>query len=339
MKKTLSILLISILSTFVGCNGSDAKKSTTDLCSNESLNIEPSDTTKFLDSLESVTVKSNPVQKTWYKSSPKVDSNIAYKENLFMAFINPRGTGSKVLPTEGSSVLYSEDGLNWSKKEDKLSGIYQKIIVVKDYFYAIGFPIIGASKATIIRSKDGEDWEEVFSVASSKFKDIKYVDKKIIAVGTYGLVAISADGTGWKKQKVCNYSFYNIVTDGKKLLISGDAGVMLSSTNGENWSLVKHDIEALGVRNGTYTNSKYLFSSSDTILIYDKNFTSLKKDTNMKSLSVYKNQFVSLGDDVMLSDDAKVWTKIAKLEELNTNITEVDLDSLIIVGSDIIFPN
>jgi len=47
MKKTLSIMLISILSTFVGCNGSDAKKSTTDICSNEALNIESSDIKQF----------------------------------------------------------------------------------------------------------------------------------------------------------------------------------------------------------------------------------------------------------------------------------------------------
>lgn len=332
-------MLISILSTFVGCNGSDAKKSTTDICSNEALNIEPSDTTKFLNSLESVTVKLNPVQKTWYKYSPKVDSNIAYKNNLFMAFSNPIGTGSKVLPTEGSSVLYSEDGLHWSKKEDKLLGTYHKIIVAKDYFYAIGNPISEASKATIIRSKDGDDWEEVFQSVSSTFQDIKYVNGKIIAVGLNGLIAISEDGTNWKKQKLCNYSFYNIVTDKKHILISGDTGVILSSTNGKNWSMLKHDIEVLGVRKGVYNNGKYLFSSDNTILIYNKIFTPLKRDTDMKSIGIYKNQFLSFGDDIMLSDDAKIWTKVAKVEELDTNIIEIDLDNFIILGSDIIFPN
>ena len=337
MKKTLPIMLISILSTFVGCNRGNVPKFTADICSNKSLNITPSDRTRLLNTLGSVIVKSKPIQKTWYKFTPKVDSNIAYKENLFMAFSNPIGTGSKVLPTEGSSVLYSEDGLHWSKKEDKLSGVYKKIVVAKDYFYAIGRVVSEASKATIVRSKDGEGWEEVFSIASSNFQDIKYVNGQIIAVGLNGLVATSKDGTSWKKQKLCNYSFYNIVTDGKKLLISGDAGVILSSTDGENWTLLKHDIEALGMRDSIYNNGKYLFSSNDTVLIYDKNFTPLKKDTDMKNIAVYKNLFVSLGSNVMLSDDAKVWTKVAKLKTLNINTTEVNLNNFIVVGSDIIF--
>ena len=330
-------MLISILSTFVGCNRSYVPKFTADICSNKSLNITPSDRTKFLNTLGSVTVKSNPIQKTWYKFTPKVDSNIAYKKNLFMAFSNPIGTGSKVLPTEGSSVLYSKDGLHWSKREDKLSGVYKKIVVAKDYFYAIGRAVSEASKATIVRSKDGDNWEEVFSTAFSNFQDIKYVNGRIIAVGLNGLVATSKDGTSWKKQKLCNYSFYNIVTDGKKLLIAGDAGVILSSTNGENWSLVKHDIEALGMRDSVYSNGKYLFSSNDTVLIYDKNFTPLKKDSDMKNIAVYKNQFISLGSDVMLSDDARVWTKVAKLKTLNSSRAKVKLDNFIVVGSDIIF--
>ncbi|HHH19328.1 MAG TPA: hypothetical protein ENK86_02280 [Campylobacterales bacterium] len=335
MKKNLLLIFIFII---IGCDN-NTEKTKTDTCSTETLNISPTKLREFVDSLNTVSIKSNPIQKTWYKYSPNVDSNIVYKDNLFIAFVHPEGTGSKVLPTEGSTISYSEDGLNWIHIDEKLSGVYTKIITVDDYYYAIGYPIENSYNSTIIRSKNGYEWESVFSVKSTKIQDIEYVDNKIIAVGTHGLVAFSEDGIDWEKRKLCEYSFYDITTSSNEIVISGDPGVILSSTNGESWNLIKHDIEAVGVRDGIYANERYLFSTNDTILIYDKNFLPLKKSTNMHQIGVYENSFLSLGEDVMLSDNAEIWTKIAKVEKLDVHTTEVDLTNFIIVNSEIIFPN
>ena len=128
------------------------------------------------------------------------------------------------------------------------------------------------------------------------------------------------------------------MSNGKNILISGDPGVILSTSDSKNWNLIKHDIEALSVRNGLYANNRYLFTADSSILIYNNNeFLPLKKES-INKVTVYKNEFLSLGEDILLSDDGITWTAVAKIEELDINSIDVNLDNFIIVGSDIIFP-
>lgn len=332
MKLTLICISFVILFVLNGCNVND------DGSYNDTSNITPESYNEFISNLDPIIVQSQLDIKTWYKYTvPGVNrrGKIARNESKFIALIDPISPGPKEIPISGSRVIYSEDGLNWNEIDVELPGIYSSIIYSNTYFYAVGKPIENQLIGSIARSIDGYIWEEVL-VSQSNLFDIIITNDTFVAVGLNGSIITSKDGLNWTEKSIGNYSLYNAVY-GDKVLITGDAQVIFSSNDTNTWSLLKNDIQAVGVRHSLYVNGLYLLFSNDFTLIYDgNNFNPIRRESNLKEV-VYENQFLNVEEEVSTSTDGITWTKIAILEVIDENTTNININESFISGSDIIF--
>jgi hypothetical protein len=136
---------------------------------------------------------------------------------------------------------------------------------VNNLFVGFGsMNISGNMRNVIFTSSDGISWTFRANVPnpinsiSYTFSSIAYTGSKYVAVGLYGTIAISTDGTDWKLYTIA-YNQYSvklnsIAWSGNKLIAIGNRG-FFSSTDGIAWTVSSYG----GVFNSLiWTGSKFI---------------------------------------------------------------------------------
>ncbi len=332
--------IIDITTTEVTTGPSDESGSNINTSTLE-VPLPPSDS-EFINSLDTVTLKSKTEIETWYKYSvPNVNRNkkIVKKDGRFLALIDPY-IPPKLVAETGSTLIYSEDGLNWYDMNVELPSVCSSIIATETFFYAVGSSIKG-SRGNVIRSINGYSWEEVYlsKDALSYLSAVANRDGSLIAVGSSGDIVISKDGVNWEEKYFGRYQLFNISYSENELVVAG--GINMLSTkdkNMENWTLLDNNNLIQGTSNNLYANGLFLLIGSKVTRIYDGNiFKYIKRESNLKEV-VYKDKFLNIDENnVYISIDSITWTKIAEIELVDENTTALDVDSSFIYGTDIIF--
>jgi len=327
MKLLSYLILFAISSLFIACNNEIDE------------DINPETLSEFHKNMDEVILTSQENIQTWYRYPvPNVNGykKIVKKEGRFLSLVNAKSPSAKVLPTTGSRLQLSYDGLHWEDMNVELPGGYQAIVATKKYFYAVGHSLKNREKGSVIRSIDGFFWEEVL-ICDSVLFDIIETKEGMFAVGLNGQIAHLKEDGMWVTSTLGQYGLFDLVY-GNKLLITGDPYALFSDAGTGNFNLIKHDFEVIGLRHSLYHEGLYLFFSSDFVLRYDgTRFYPPRKKSSTLNEVVYQSQFVSLDEDVLASDDGLTWTKIAELEVVDQNITGLDTAHSFISGSDIIF--
>lgn len=281
---------------------------------------------------------------TWYRFTvPNVfgDNKIVKKDGKFMA-LRSGISGAKLIKRDGDTLLTSDDGIHWSETNVVLPGSYNSMIVTPTYFYAAGSPLSNFTKGSIVRSRDGITWEEVY-VSNTKLFHVEIANDTLIAVGRDHHVITSKDGVNWEEKTLTNKAsaLYDITYSEDETVVAGDVKAVFSTKDsGKTWQQLPTTTHAYGIRNNLYANGIFLLISYDYTLIYDgKNITYVQRDSNTKEV-VYKDRFVSFdNDNVFSSTDGITWTKIAHLKTADENTTGLNFEESFISGTDIIFPS
>ena len=246
---------------------------------------------------------------TWYRYTVHSNS-IVKKDGKFIALVPPHSP-PKAFPKNGSTLISSEDGINWKKLNVELPGIYRSIIATPVYFYAVGLPFNNRPAGSIIRSIDGHTWEEVF-VSKRHLFDIAMSNDTLVAVGEHKRIVTSKDGIKWQ-EKVLGIEggvLYDITYSKNDLLVSGDPKAIFSTKDMEHWSTLDTTNQAFGIRNSLFANGLFLLVADGFTLIYDgNNIKYIQRYSNYKEV-VYKNRFLSFDENnVSMSSDGITWTK------------------------------
>jgi hypothetical protein len=325
MKKIFFIVLAFV---FSGCDSS---------------NVTPDNYKKFLNELSEITIVKKDNLETWNRLQvPNVSGRkkIAVKDSNFIALVNPISE-KKALSTTGSTVLNSDNGLNWKGIDVTLEGIYNAIISTPNYFYAVGTSLSDRQKGSVIRSIDGKTWEEVF-ISNHPLNDVVYTDGMLIAVGLNGLIIDSNDGKNWKTQSIGNNISLYCIVDGEAshTFVEGDPGVVYMSDDNKKWNKLETKVPTVGLRNGLYLNGKYLLFSNDYTLIYSHNKIDAIKKKSASNEIIYQNNFMDImNSKALISNDGKNWEEKANVQDINSSITDIELKNFLIYGSSIIFIN
>lgn len=132
------------------------------------------------------------------------------------------------------TVLTSPDGMDWTVRDPGL------ISALCDIAYRNGLYVaVGRCAAITTSSDNGETWTPGdFSVYVSWVTGIAYQQGVFMAVGSDGTILTSSDGVNWTYQpQPTTELFTGIVSGARRLVIVGNAGNILTSTDyGATWT-------------------------------------------------------------------------------------------------------
>ncbi|MFW1531400.1 hypothetical protein ACEWAM_23105, partial [Vibrio parahaemolyticus] len=203
----------------------------------------------------------------------------------------------------------------------------RSLIFANGWFYDAGEGVPPHNNfGVIVRSKDGVNWEKVYSQGSNPFTTIRYLNGGFVATGQNGVVATSLDGKRWQQQQIKNVpAFYDADYFEGEYLLTGDAMALYSSDNLASWrNLSTENLLSAGSRNLQHNTDTLLLQTDDYLYIYrNKHWLSKKlpKDDNgfdysISKLSALSEDFVvtNKNKQVLRSQDGINWTVLSQLQ-------------------------
>lgn len=144
------------------------------------------------------------------------------------------------------------------------------------------FVIVGNS-GTILTSYDGELWVKQDNTFGKDYSKVIYTGKMFVAVGSEGYIIYSYDGIKWVRSNTGIFSKLNSISwNGKIFVAVGEAGEILTSSNCIKWNI----------------SNSGAYRSIDSIVWDGVNFVA--------SEGKYGT--------VLISSDAKVWSRVSRLK-------------------------
>ncbi len=178
-------------------------------------------------------------------------------------------------------------------------------------FIAVGY------NGTILKSTDGNVWEQKVSGTNIALNDVIWDGTQYIAVGDSGMILSSSNGDSWtSKSSGITNKLNGIAWNGTQLVAVGDNGTIITSGDGDSWvqrtSGVTNNLNAV-----TWENNCFLVSESKGALISTNGIEWSFKAPNPGELGVVEfhdaiwdgKSFVSVGSrsTIASSSDCINW--------------------------------
>lgn len=149
--------------------------------------------------------------------------------------------GAAVRPS--TAALWSDGGGDWtpaSMPEPDL--VLNDVVWFEESFVAVG------DGGRLLASADGEGWRPLGSPTAEDLRAVASGDGLAVAVGggERGVVLVSRDGHSWRDASVAAPPLEDVTWDGRRFLAVGGEGVLVTSANGERWS-----VESTGCEHAT----------------------------------------------------------------------------------------
>ena len=196
------------------------------------------------------------IAKTWNKLSvsefaPDYLYSIGYVNDKFIAY------GSN----DGQSAIFISNGDGWIKNT-----VSNRTWV--SFGYALGKYVALSYDGYAINSTDGEYWSEEDFLTDCNWSDIAFGNGIFVAVASgyaESAVMVSEDGVNWDDPStLINKSWQSILfVEGRFIAVSSDGDIM-TSTDGQSWSLTEGLIGSDYVEDMAYGNGVYVAVTGDT---------------------------------------------------------------------------
>ena len=187
---------------------------------------------------------------------------------------------------DGGAIIRSDDGVNWntmtSGVSENLKGICWGYVDGRDRGY---FVAVGESGVILTWTGDNKDsWQEQEEKVyyydkdteeeyyeyerwtDKNLNDVFWGDGRFIAVGDEGVVLISSDGENWTESSSGNKDLYGITWGYGKYVAVGEAGTILVSGDGNAWSS-KNSGVAGNINDVTWSYNQFIAVSDNGVLI------------------------------------------------------------------------
>jgi flagellin len=124
-------------------------------------------------------------------------------------------------------VSTSADGVAWMHRDSGTSRELRSVTWNKRTYLAVG------DAGTILASADGTEWESRTSESSANLRHVLWTGTRFLVVGR-NVIMSSNDGNSWDALAVSG-NLTSVTWNGINYVAVGEAGVILASTDGENW--------------------------------------------------------------------------------------------------------
>ena len=149
------------------------------------------------------------------------------------------GIGDGGIFTMNDDLTWNSHLSFWNKLNDQYSWFYRDIAYGNGKYVAIGWESGNEDSFTV--SEDGEDWDyyNVGKLFPGKFWGITYGMGIFVAVGSYGNIFVSEDGTNWSPANfVDNIDLIDVIFANNAFIAVSIAGKTIISEDGVNWDYV-----------------------------------------------------------------------------------------------------
>ena len=150
------------------------------------------------------------------------------------------GNGKYVLVTYGGRIMYSTDGITWTRAANSPFSQYQCIA------YGNGKFVVASYGNRMAYSADGINWTTVAGTYGGIFGDIIFGDGKFVALDL-GVIFYSTDGLTWTEVRLSELSdwyFMDSAYGGGKFVSATNRGRMAYSADGITWMPVYFDADS-----------------------------------------------------------------------------------------------
>lgn len=153
----------------------------------------------------------------------------------YVAITHAPTLDTKVMPNRNNIVALSSDGVSWAERAIEPDGHYRSIAYGAGRYVAAGGEAGGGGPGLIIASVDGWSWTLVHE-AGAPLRRIRHTEAGFIAVGMYGVVLTSRDGTAWiESQEPARHQLED-ATFGAGRFVALGLTVSVGSPDGLTWS-------------------------------------------------------------------------------------------------------
>lgn len=147
------------------------------------------------------------------------------------------GNGRYVAGGESRTVWTSVDGVNWTNPAPELSTPYFADVAVA--YGNGAFVAVAGNSGDVLTSFDGSNWTvrqlETNQDAPIYFRDVTYGNGRFVAVSAQA-VASSSDGVTWTYVRT-NQGLFHVCSGNGKFVAVGGFGTIGTSTDGTNWTI------------------------------------------------------------------------------------------------------
>ena len=161
------------------------------------------------------------------------------------------GDGTFVAYGFEAALVSSPDGQHWTAPAHNLP------YGIKGMAYGAGVWAALDEYGNISSSPDLVEWNGRLSSVLSAFGDVIFAQEKFVAVGNRGVIMTSTNGIAWEQQDSGTTATFNDLAygDGKFVAVgssdeSGTQGIILTSSNAEDWLIQFVDFPLYGVAYG-----------------------------------------------------------------------------------------
>lgn len=142
-----------------------------------------------------------------------------------------------------SGIRRSSDGITWNIVQPNGYGTnrYSDIVSGAGKLVVAGRDIKNNKILLAYSSNNGANWNFVPSAIDNNLRSVAYGNGRFVAVGgdgsPHGIIMTSSDGVNWSVlTETFEFILYSVIYDGGLFVIGGDAGTVLVSSNGLNWT-------------------------------------------------------------------------------------------------------
>ena len=129
-------------------------------------------------------------------------------------------------------IATSSDMSSWEYNRLSTSTNLNGFVYDGNRFLAVGK---GDHGGRVLKSGNADYWEEISILNTYELKSIVWGNGKFVAVGSYGDIYTSTDGTTWKYITRYTYELNKVIWNGKNFIAAGDFGLVLKSSDGLTW--------------------------------------------------------------------------------------------------------
>ena len=282
---------------------------------------------------EPINIDTRPTGEVWRLMPEAPGGLIAQGNGVFVTLVAPI-TSPKVIAEVGDLPYISVNGRDWTPTSSRIPAWGRDLIFANGWFYIVGEGIPPNNRlGVIVRSKDGVNWEKVYSQGSNPFTTIRYLNGGFIATGQFGVVATSRDGKRWRQQQIKGVpAFYDADYFAGEYLLTGDAMALYASDNLTHWrDLSTENLLYFGPRILEHNSDVLLLQTDSYLYIYrDKSwlYKKLPKDDNrfnyyISKLTPSSEDFVvtNKNKQVLQSQDGINWTVLSQLKPADPDTT------------------
>jgi hypothetical protein len=177
-----------------------------------------------------------------------------------------------------------------------------------------------------LSNDSGITWTPVAPLTDESLWSVTYGNNRFVAVGDWGSILTSTDGTTWKLKNLnSTQPIHSVIYADNRFVAAGDSGFIYTSTDGSVWTRAPVGIAA-SLTDIIYAGNRFVAVGYEGIILTSSDGAAWKLtksgSNNFYSVAYGNGKYIAVGPStIFTSADGLIWSK--KYPEINTSLNSI----------------